>query len=345
MNNKITIRDVARHANVSVASVSYVLNGIEKVSAETKARILQSIDVLDYRPSLTAQCLSKGESRLIGIMLPITEKGDRPGMLLGSNPFFGEFISGIEYVTRSKGYDILISGMHTDEQCRDWIMRRKLDGIILLGMYPRSYYEELGKLGIPIVLTDAYEEYAAGFHRVMVEDYEGGYLATRHLLELGHRTIAFASGSIEHSCINERRYSGYLKAMQEAGLATSSALLYEDHVSFHGGYRIGERILQTGRGISAVFAAADIVALGLIKAFSANGKKVPEDFSVVGFDDIEVSRYTTPELTTIRQDIARKGSVAAEMIVADVAAGHRTGTCVTLQPELVIRGSSARFTK
>lgn len=338
---KATIRDVAKHAGVSVASVSYVINGIDKITPETKKRIMNSIKELDYKPSMTARCLSNGESKLIGIALPITEKGDIPGDLLENNPFFSEFISGIEFTTRSKGYDILISGLDSSMRYTDWIQRRKLDGLIILGVYPRSIFEEIKGLDIPIVLSDAYEEYAADFHRVMVNDEFGGYIATKHLLELGHQKIAFAAGSIKHSYINQFRYDGYKRAMKEAGLKPDKSMIFEDHVTFNGGYHIGEKMQHSNCSATAVFVAADIMAIGLMKSFIEGNKKIPDDLSIIGFDDIKFTQYTVPGLTTVKQDILMKGKVSAEMILNDLKNGQRTNHSVFLQPELIIRGSTA----
>lgn len=340
MSRKTTIKDVAKYAGVSVASVSYVLNDIDKVTAETKDRILKAIADLDYKPSLTARCLSKGDSKLIGVSLPITEKGDIPGVLLENNPFFGEFISGIEYTTRKKGYDILISGVDTNEQYKDWIQRRRLDGIIMLGVYPRSIFEEINKLEIPIVLTDAYETYAAEFHRVMVEDELGGYLATKHLLERGHKNIAFIAGSIKNSFTNLYRFEGYKKALKEARIKFNKDFVLEDHVTFNGGYRTGKRLLEGESKVTAVFAAADIMAIGIMKSYIENGKSIPKDLSVIGFDDIKFGQYTTPSLTTMKQDIIMKGRVSAEMIMEDLENNRRTNHSIVLKPELVVRGST-----
>lgn len=340
MKKKVTIRDVAKHAGVSVASVSYVLNNVEKITSETKERILKSIEELDYKPSLTARCLSKGDSKLIGICLPISEKGDIPGALLANNPFFSEFISGIEYTIRDKGYDILISGVSTNDQYKDWIQRRGLDGIIMLGVYPRSIFEEIKNLEVPIVLTDVYEEYAASFHRVMVEDELGGYMATKHLIELGHTKIAFVAGGISNSLVYYNRHQGYLRALKEAGITPDQKLLFEDHVTFNGGYEVGERMLKSNNEATAVFAAADIMAIGLMKAYFQSNKKVPEDLSIIGFDDIKFGQYMTPSLTTIRQDIFMKGKVSAEMIIDDLLSGKRSNHSITLQPELVIRDTT-----
>lgn len=341
MKKKANIQDVAERAGVSVASVSYVINGVDKVSEETRRRILSAIEELHYKPSFIAQGLSSGKLKLIGVTLPITESEDIPGDLLENNPFFGEFLSGLENAVYKNDYDILVSGVSVHSQYKDWIQRRGLDGIVMLGAYPKSFLEELKDLNIPVVLTDVYDESASFFHCVRVDDELGGYIATRHLIRLGHRSIAFAAGSIRNSYVNYHRFGGYLRALREAGITPDESLVFEDHVTFDGGYRVGrERLLRQERA-TAVFAAADIMAIGIIKAMQENGKKVPDDLSVVGFDDIQFGRYMVPELTTVRQDIVLKGQVSAQMIIDDLNAKTRSRTSMVLRPELVIRGSTA----
>lgn len=344
MEKKATIRDVAKYAGVSVASVSYALNGVDKITAETKARILKAIEELDYKPNMTARCLSNGDSRLIGVTLPITEAGDVPGVLL-DNPFFGEFISGIEYTIRNKGYDILLSGVETNEQYKDWILQRKLDGIIMLGVYPKGIFEEITNIGVPVVLTDSYEDYTKGFHRVLIEDELGAYMAVSHLISKGHKDIAIATGNIKNSHINRLRYMGYQRALKEAGLPVKEELFYENFVSMDGGYQIGKKILSTDRKASAVFAVADVMAIGFMKAFQEAGKKIPEDISVVGFDGIKFGQYITPSLTTVKQDSVKKGMAAAQMLLDDLASGNRGNETVILKPELVMGGSVKEYTE
>lgn len=338
---KVTIRDVAKHAGVSVASVSYVLNGIDKITPETKERILKAIKELDYKPNMTARSLSTGKSGLIGVCLPITEKGDIPGDLLENNPFFSEFISGIEYTTRNQGYDLVICGLDKNMKYKDWFQRRRFDGLIILGVYPKSIFDEIKSLDIPVVLSDAYEEYATDFHRVMVNDEHGGYIATKHLLDLGHRKIAFASGSIKNSFINNYRYQGYVKALKEADVKLDKSLIFEEHVNFEGGYRTGQKMLKSNCKASAIFVAADIMAIGLLKAYIEAGKKIPDDLSIIGFDNIKFAQYTVPGLTTVKQDTFMKGRMSAEMILNDLKEGKRTNHSIIIQPEIIVRGSTA----
>ena len=338
MNKKITIRDVAKYAGVSVASVSYALNGKDKLSQETKQRILDAIDELDYKPSLTARCLSNGDSKLIGVTLPITEKGDIPGGLL-NNPFFSEFISGVEYVIRKEGYDILFSGVETDKQYKDWIQRRRLVGIIMLGIYPPSILKEIRDLDIPIALTDAYEDYTKDFNRVVVEDKLGGYLATKYLIDMGHTEIAFVTGGLKKSPLNYQRYLGYVQALEEAGLEGKKEYIFEEYVSYDGGYKAGNELIKRQTKATAIFVIGDIMAIGLMKALRENNKDIPEDYSVIGFDDIKFANYVTPSLTTMRQDIVKKGMLCAKMVLEALEKKSNDRKTVVLKPELIIRDS------
>ncbi len=335
---RVTIKDVAKVAGVSVASVSYAINHVDKIHPETRERILKVIKDLDYKPSQAARCLSNRNSQMIGITFPITESGDTAGTLF-NNPFFGEFISGIESVTKRQGYDILFTGVETDEQCKDWIRKRELDGLIMLGMYPKSFFYAVKKQKVPIVLVDTYEEYAKDFHRVLIEDEFGAYKATKYLIECGHKKIAFVTGSIEHSLVNRKRYEGYKCALEEAGMQLNRDYVFEQPVCFEGGYRAAKSIIDEKCDATAVFAVADIMAVGMLKAFQQNGISVPKDISIIGFDDILISQYVTPGLTTMRQNSFEKGRCAAEILMSDIEEELHDTKSILLEPELVERES------
>jgi LacI family transcriptional regulator len=339
MKRKITIREVAKYAGVSVASVSNVINGIDKTSEVTKEKILKAIDEIGYQPDFTARSLAKGKSNLIGIMLPISEEGDEASLLLKNNPFFSEFISGIEYISRRRGYDVLITGIEKDQKCKEWIDKRNLDGIILLGMHPEAFFNEMQGMKLPIVLIDAYEEYNTMFHRIAIDDELGGYIATKHLIDLGHRNIALATGSINNSGVNYKRFEGYKRALQEAGIGFDRKVVLEDHLNYESGYKMGKKIQQL-KEITAVFAVADILAFGVIKSLKDSGKNVPEEYSVVGFDDIKLCEYMSPGLTTVRLDITKKGIAAAEAIFNDIEEGIVSNENILMPIELIIREST-----
>ncbi|MFP4187769.1 MAG: substrate-binding domain-containing protein [Acholeplasmataceae bacterium] len=227
---------------------------------------------------------------------------------------------------------------------RNWIKSRGLDGIILLGSYPPDIYAEVKALNIPTVLTDVYESYSKDFHSVNSDDADGSYIATKHLIELGHERIGFVGGSIKESPIHNNRYIGYARAMLEAGLPVHNDHIFETLTTFEGGIKFAERMMKNGQDLTALVVDADIVALGIMKACQDAGKRIPEEISIVGFDDIQVSSFTSPGLTTIRQFISKKGKIAANLIMADILAGTRTTESRVVRSRLIVRGSTKRRT-
>jgi LacI family transcriptional regulator len=335
MRKGITIRDVAKNAGVSVATVSNVLNNVNKVSEKTKERILKIMEEMDYQPDFTARSLAMKRSKLLGIILPPEEEDSGPNTALQDNPFYSEFISGVEYTARREGYDLLITGVSTENGCKEWVLKRKLDGLILFGISSEKLTDDLE---LPKIIIDSAAEVSTNCLQLGVDDLIGGYLATKHLIELGHPNIALATGKIGTSQVNSRRYHGYQKALQEHNL---KEIIFEKEVSFNGGFRIGEDILKY-REITAVFAVADIMAFGLIKAFRSNGRKVPQDYSVVGFDDLRICEFSTPGLTTIKQNVVDKGMIAAELLIDKIKGGEEVNRNIVLPVELVIRETTGR---
>lgn len=340
MDKKTTIRDVAKHAKVSPATVSYVLNGVKKVSEETKTRVLEAIETLNYYPDFTAVSLSKKKSNIIGIMLPITE--DSPAVFK-NNLYYNEFVSGVEMVARNHKFDTMITGVSSPEEARLWVKKRNLDGVIFLGTFPQSLFKEMAMLDIPIVLIDTYEEYTDLFQNVKIDDEYGGFLAGGHLIELGHKNIAFVSTSLKLSPVDTKRYIGFEKALKRAGLKMKSELIYEaQDISFEKGIEIGEQILRESRQITGIVTVSDILAIGMIKAFQNKQMQVPEDYSIIGFDDLSISKYITPSLTTVKQDIFQKGKSAAELLISTFEDRDAEKRTIELPVELVVRGSTRK---
>jgi LacI family transcriptional regulator len=338
MKQKVTIRDVAKYAGVSAATVSYVINGINKVSAETKERVLQAIKELNYHPDFTAISLSKRKSSMLGVMIPLVDDSLAP--IFKGNHYYSELISGIEYVSRKRGYDFLISGIGKPEDCKNWITKRNLDGILFLNSFPQNIFEEMKALSIPLALIDTYEEYACLYHNIRIDDELGGYLAAKHLIELGHISLGFVA-PVPEGAIDGSRFRGFKRAMQEANL-----VLNEGHVikakesSFEKGYEIGLQIAQSAKKMTGVFASSDILALGMMKALKECGVEVPQDCSVIGFDDLMISTYASPSLTTIRQDVFNKGATAAQTLIDAIEGQIQTAETITLPVELVVRTST-----
>ena len=310
MKKRVTIKDVAREAGVSIATISYVLNKKENLSRETIDRVNEAIKKLNYVPDLSARSLVNKRSNLIGVVIPQTEPGKQ---LLFNNPFYSEFLSGVEYIARQQGYHIIISGADADKSYLEVSGKRNLDGIIILGMYPEEFYKDLKKSNIPIVLVDSYCE-DHYFHSIQINDRYGGYLATKYLLEKGHRNIALVTGRIKRQGVSEKRYLGYGDALKEFDVALKPEHVFEGIVDYEYGLDIAENLANTP-DITAVFATADILAVGLMKRLKSFGVGVPDDISVIGFDDIYLNKFIDPGLTTVRQNIYEKGETSARLVL------------------------------
>ncbi|MFC5530594.1 LacI family DNA-binding transcriptional regulator [Cohnella yongneupensis] len=316
---RITIRDVSERAGVSTAAVSYVLNGREgKVSLETVEKVRRAAEELNYIPDYSARSLANNKSKLIGVVIPQTE--ERKQLLL-QNPFYSELVCGIEGRLRQSGYHMILSGVDKGEGYLDTSMQRNLDGAIIMGIYQESFYEDLKKARIPIVLIDSYVN-DSQFHVVGIDDELGGYMATKHLIDNGHTNIALVTGLIRKDGVVEKRFLGYKRALKEAGLFYDPDHVFEHSVSYEYGQEAAKAIAAQP-GITAVFATSDMVAMGVIKGLRDAGKKVPDDVSVIGFDDIPVARMSTPPLTTIVQNIVERGVTAAERLLSAIVAGDR----------------------
>lgn len=333
MKKKISIYDIAKYINVSPATVSYVINGVHKVSEETKQKVLAAIEELGYVPDHNARSLSTGKSHLIGLFLPL----DDASIAFLQNPFYVEFIGGLEQGIANYDYDIVIGYQKNQNNFKDWARSRGLDGIVMLGTYPKNVYEDIKKLNIPVVLTDIYEEYADEFHNVRINDEKGMFLATKHLIEKGHKNIGFV-GARNFSLVDKNRYHGYVKAMKEYNLTIDESNLYDCFATFDDGYAIADNIMKN-KELTAIVCSADIIAIGIMKRYKELGKDLPNDLSIVGFDDISDAKYIYPGITTIRQDIGQKGKMAARIIVDNLENEVNTKTVITLEPILIERES------
>ena len=314
MKEKATIRDVAAAAGVSVATVSYVLNGKKKVSEQTRNEVLEVIRRLEYVPDLNARGLSKKDTRLIGVVVPQTEPGST---LMFRNNFYSEILGSIEYHARQNGYHVLISATDVTEDYLNLIRERNLDGVIIIGTYQNRFFSQLKQLEVPVVLVDSYCKYD-WFHAIRIDDERSSWRATRYVLEAGHRKIALVSGLLHDSGVMQKRFKGYREALEEFGVPYREEYLFEETVDYDSGVAIAQRIAREKTDVTAVVATADIFAIGLMKGFYEAGVRVPEDISVMGFDDLDISAYLTPGLTTVRQQISLKGERAVTLLVQNM---------------------------
>ena len=343
MVKRTTLRDIADATGVSIATVSNVINGINKVSEENRQLILKAMKDLDYQPNLVARSLCKNRSDMIGLFLPITEAGVDTSLMLSDNPFYGELISGVEYKATELGYDVLIKGVRPGESCRDWILKRNLDGAIFIGNYTNIISSEIKELHSQLVLLDSYDDGVTQHPTIGVDDWQGGYIATKHLLELGHQNIAIAASNVLVDGVMHRRFLGYQAALKERGVEPGRDLFFTDTLSFDGGYRIGRKLLERCGRITAVFAVADVVAFGIMKAFFKANKQIPRDLSVIGFDNTKGCEYINPSLTSISQPTFKKGIKAVEMLVKAIENTDYKSDKVVMPVTLVKRNSTQAF--
>ncbi|MEF2968904.1 LacI family DNA-binding transcriptional regulator [Paenibacillus sp. M1] len=339
MSNKVSIKDIAKIANVSIATVSNVINGTGRVSADTKNKVNKVIQELQFVPSASARSLKDKNSHLIAVVVPFVEKG-----ILQDNPFYWELVRGVENGARNHEVQVILLGIDEHEDF-SFVRGRHLDGLIVVGVYEQSpAYRKILSLGVPCVFLDSYLSDPA-LYQVDLDDEAGGYLGTKHLIGLGHRAIAVLTGRLEQGGVNYFRYQGYLRALRESGIPENPDLVLEIDSSIQGGYQAAQRLGHHKDGITGVFAFSDVSAMGLIRGMHDIGMRVPEDVSVVGFDDIFYTQYMIPSLTTIRQDIVSKGQAAVTMLLDQINGTATTSRRVTVPVSLIVRQSTNSFRK
>lgn len=306
---RVTLKDIARETGLSTATVSYVLNGKENVLEETKQKVKEAAEKLGYVTNYSARSLVMNSSNLLGVVIPQTEPGSA---LVFENPFYSEILSSIEYHARRIGYHIIISGTDADENYYKLAKERNLDGIIIIGVYSENFYSGLQNAKIPIVLVDSYIDDKT-FNCVRINDEQSAYEMTKYLIGKGHRDIALITGKLKDGGVHEKRYKGYVKALTEAGIILNKNNILEGRTDFDTGLLMAEKLMQQTKA-TAVFCTADIIAIGVVKQLNKLGVKIPEQMSVVGFDNLNIARYCSPSITTVDQDVFEKGKQAVELI-------------------------------
>ena len=327
-----TIRDVARKARVSVATVSRVLNGKGPVLETTRARIQATIESLGYVPHGAARSLITRRTNTIGVLLP-----DIYG------EFFSELIRGIDAAVRRAGYHLLVSSSHGERGETGAVfraMRGRVDGLVVLS--PDLSVPALRASipdSVPVVLVNSPSEAAGAFDLINIDNYSGAFGMVRHLRSLGHERIAFLRGPSPNADAAER-LRGYREAMASLRLQAPEELELPGNFREDGGYRAGERIARMSRPPSAIFAANDAMAIGCLAALRDAGRSVPQDFALAGFDDIPIGSFTAPPLTSVRVSIAELGGSAAERVLHGIRHenSHRR-MHLTLPTALVVRES------
>jgi len=313
MSKNITIKDIAKEANVSIATVSYCLNKTKNLKEETKIKIYNAIEKLGYNPNLAAKSLVTNKSKLIGFVIGNGSFED--------NPFYSNLLAGMNSAIKEHyEYDLLIASNLAKENednfetsVTNWIKKRALDAVIFIGLNNEKIIHNLNKLNVPISLIDSGNYFLNNIYNIRIDDELGGYLGTKHLINKGYKNIAFVSDGLIGQ-VTKLRYEGYKKALKEAKLPIKSENLYKVQVSYEGGIEVSQNLMSRN-DIDAIFTIADILAFGIMRAYLTNSYSFPKDIALIGFDNLNSNSYMTPNLTTIDQNVFMKGRMAVEAIL------------------------------
>lgn len=327
----VTIKDVARVANVSVATVSRALNGHDNVADAVRRRVIRVASEMRYSPHAAARSLSSRRTHTIGVVLPD---------LYGE--FFSELMRGVDQVARARGYHLLVSSYHGNPEEQGAAlraMRGRVDGLLLMS----PYFGDAGHLtdnlppSQPAVLMNTHLP-DAGLSALSVDNYGGAVEMMRHLVQSGYERIAFIAGPENNFDAHERR-RGYTDALAELRPGAEPWVLQGDFDEASG-HAAGRELIAAGDRPDAVFAANDMMAVGCLSAFNQAGVKVPGEIALAGFDDIPLSRYVQPALTTVRVNIAELGGRAMNALSDAIAMDAPAAQQTSLRPELIVRESS-----
>lgn len=332
------IKEIARELNVSTASVSRALNDQPGVSDDLRARILQKASELNYTPSTTARGLATSQTFAAGFFVH-----QKPGLSAQSDPFYGEILHGAEQALAQSAYHLTIASL-TDEILSSpgnfrFIREHRIDGMILAGPdIPSDFVLAMIRSGLPVVLVDNALDYSRT-HAITSDDEGGAYLAADHLLTLGHRRVGVLSGPPAWPS-NRRRVQGYHRALSEAG--QRMRVVYADETTIESGAAAFQQIIEDVPQLTAICAVNDSMALGAIRAARAAGMRVPEEMSVIGFDNISWATLNDPPLTTLDIPKQQMGAEAARRLIMllDTDGADIQPTHLTIAVQLIKRGTS-----
>lgn len=337
---KSTIKDVAKKANVSIATVSYVINNSKPISDETKSRVSKAIKSLNYHPSKSAVNLVSGKTGNVGFILTDDH-------FLRTEPFYTTIFLGAEFEARSEGYYILLTSIKPDFNEQDslprFILNKNVDGIIIAGKIPHSLIDRISAYNLPTVFID-YIPPKNSYPLILIDNIQGALLAMNHLIELGHKNIAFIGGDIEHPSMSER-FTGYKQALENANIPIKSNLIVIDakYPDRQNGFNSAKKLFAKKMNLTAIFACNDAMALGVLHYLKDNEYRVPQDVSLVGFDDIVSDVMLRPPLTTIRVPKIEMGLEALKLIVNTLKNEKSLSKKILVPVELIVRESTSYY--
>ncbi len=304
----MNLKDIAKIAGVSSVTVSNVINGnYHKVSKETAQKVQKIIDEYNYRPNATARSLALKESKIIGVVIP--NLGDDE--VFSISPYNTQILALLENYIRKQGYYLMMRCVGECSEIVPIFSTWNVDGLIFFGAYKDEVKKIKSRLKVPAVYIDTYaQEY--NIANVGIDDYKGGYLSTRYLLGKGHRQIAFAGPEVHSPGVIQERYRGYCDACAERGITVTPEDIFTAHTVYEDGVGVGRQIAFSDRHFTAVVSMSDILAFGIMEGLRVSGLTVPNDISIIGFDNLPECRYSNPQLTTVSQNLEQKAFLAGE---------------------------------
>lgn len=330
-----TIKDIARKVGVSPSVVSRALNNKYGVREATRQAVIQVAKELGYHPNAAARSLVTKRSETIGVIIPDI-----------SEPFYSRMIKGMEYVASKTGYTLLFSNSYESLEQSKVVPRmveaERVEGMVIVGSSrkEKDYIQSLTDQGTPFVVIERHYS-DPRMNCIWVDNVVGGYVATKHLIECGHTRVAHITGDLDFEVAAER-FAGYKKALDESGIAFSPELVVSGAFVWQDGYSGMKTLLSRTPRCTAVFVGNDTMAYGALQAIAEAGLSVPQDISVIGFDDLEFSLLTNPPLTTVRQPRYEMGRDAARLLVTCLERSTQDeGMKICYPPEMVIRRSTS----
>lgn len=330
------LKDVAKLAGVSPASVSLALNAKPYVGKEAKERIYKAISELSYRPNIVVRSLRKKKTTIIGLVLSDI-----------ANPFFPEIARGVEERAREYGFNVILCNTDgnpsQEKDSIEILLSRQIDGLIITSARSSANLNEYLRENCPIVLVNR-DPFPGRFDFVGIDNVSSARVAVNHLIKLGHQRIAFIRGE-PASPASFGRYEGYKMALREAGVSSPENYVKIGYLKYEGGYRAMISLLKEPCPPTAIFCANDMMALGAIDACAEKGIKVPQDVAIVGFDDMWVASLKTVQLTTVHQPRYQMGLKAVDLMIERIMGKRDEVERVILPAKLVIRRTCGKIFK
>lgn len=336
--------DIAKIAGVSRSTVSRVINNYSNVPEETRQKVLEVVKKYNYVPHASARMLAGIKNKTIGLFI-VDMKTDYKGKQVSMSSYFTPFTSAIIDDANKKGYNVLVSIVSKPndfKKVKDTFYNKTISGGLFIGVRDNeASIKEIIKEGYKVAIIDQAEKSDASVYNksiiVNADNFTGAYKATQYLISLGHATIAHISGE-ENQLSSVERLKGYKKALSDHKITINEKLIVKGKFTVDGGYNAAKKLLLKEKP-TAIFSSNDSMAIGAIQAIQEKGLRVPEDISIVGFDDIEIAKYLKPSLTTIRMDILEMASIAINALILSIENNSSFSANYTVAVKLVERES------